>query len=244
MKLLIICGHGGSDPGATGYGYKEAELVRLLGKRIKELGGDNVILGDTSHSWCKKGTLKTYKVEAGTQILELHMDSADSKSAKGGHVIYNGRFNADKYDKALANFIATQFPGRVNKLVARTDLYNLNVAGNRGISYRLMECGFISNKLDVTKFNKNIDTLAKGILECFGIKPIVKKEPIYYKKYTGKSDILDTVLIASGVPKKYTGSWKNRKPLAKKNGITVYVGSVKQNTKLISLAKQGKLKRV
>lgn len=245
MKLLIICGHGAGDPGATGHGYKEADLVRVLGKRIKELGGDNVILGDTSINWYKSGKLKTAKIEEGTQILELHLDSASSKTAKGGHIIINVKYNADRFDKALADFISEQFPGRANIIVKRGDLHNANVAASRGFSYRLMECCFISNKSDVNKFNKNIDTLAKGILKCYGITPVTaKKTSIYYKKYTGKSTVLDTVLKAVGVPSKYLGGWRNRKALAKKNGITLYVGSVKQNTKLITLAKQGKLKKV
>ena len=66
----------------------------------------------------------------------------------------------------------------------------------------------------------------------------------YYKKYTGASAQLDVILKAVGVPSKYYGSWSKRKPLAKANGIKLYVGTASQNTKLISLAKQGKLKIV
>lgn len=66
----------------------------------------------------------------------------------------------------------------------------------------------------------------------------------YYKKYTGKSQKIDEVLKAIGVPSKYYGSWKKRKEIAKKNSIKDYTGTAKQNTTLISLAKQGKLKKV
>lgn len=38
-KLFIICGHGAGDPGCCAGGYTEAERVRALGQRIKELGG-------------------------------------------------------------------------------------------------------------------------------------------------------------------------------------------------------------
>lgn len=72
------------------------------------------------------------------------------------------------------------------------------------------------------------------------LKPVAK----YYKKYTGDSVKLDTVLKAVEVPAKYYGSWSKRKPLAKANGIKVYIGTAKQNTKLVNLAKQGKLKKV
>lgn len=67
----------------------------------------------------------------------------------------------------------------------------------------------------------------------------------YYPKYTGKTTYhIDTVFTTIDVPDKYIGSWTARKPVAKANGIKLYVGSAKQNMKLINLAKEGTLKRV
>lgn len=66
----------------------------------------------------------------------------------------------------------------------------------------------------------------------------------YYTKYTGESMNVDEVLKAIGVPSKYYGNWSRRKPIAKANGISAYVGSTKQNLRIINLAKQGKLVRV
>lgn len=66
----------------------------------------------------------------------------------------------------------------------------------------------------------------------------------YYPKYTGKSIGIDTVLRAVGVPESHLGNWKNRRTLASKNGINKYTGTAQQNLSLISLAKNGKLKRV
>ncbi len=66
----------------------------------------------------------------------------------------------------------------------------------------------------------------------------------YYKKYSGSSEKVDTVLRAIGVPKSYIGSWKRRKPLASKNGIKGYIGLATQNRKIISLSIKGRLKKV
>ena len=63
----------------------------------------------------------------------------------------------------------------------------------------------------------------------------------YYPKYTGKSAQVDVVFKTIGVPSAYYGSWTKRKPIAKANGIGIYIGSASQNNKLINLAKQGKL---
>lgn len=66
----------------------------------------------------------------------------------------------------------------------------------------------------------------------------------YYPKYYGSSSSLDTILKAIGVPAQYYGSWSKRRAIAKANGISLYVGTASQNTKLKQLAKEGKLKRV
>ena len=66
----------------------------------------------------------------------------------------------------------------------------------------------------------------------------------YYPKYIGSSSNIDIVLKSIGVESRYIGSWTSRKPIATKNGISNYTGTIEQNLKLISLAKSGKLKRV
>lgn len=166
-RLLVVAGHGAGDSGAVGNGYTEAERVRALAARIKALGGDNVILGDTNINWYRSGTFNNVAKNF-DWAAELHMDSGP-ETARGGHVIYNGKYAADKWDKALANFIGGFFPGRANHLVGRTDLANSNRAAARGINYRLIEFGFISNAGDVAKFNANIDKIARGVLSAFGI---------------------------------------------------------------------------
>ena len=167
-KLFVIAGHGAGDPGACGNGYSEAERVRALASRIKTYGGNSVTVGDTNRNWYADNGISKLNISKDYQILELHMDSGGS-SARGGHVIINGRYNADKYDTALASMISSIFPGRAKTIVGRTDLANPNRAARKGYSYRLMECGFISNANDVNVFNSRIDDIAKGILSVFGI---------------------------------------------------------------------------
>lgn len=167
MKLLVICGHGAGDPGACANGYTEAERVRVLGQRIKDLGGDNVILGDINRNYYEDNGISYLDEPLDTQIIELHMDSA-SPSARGGHVIIMEGLDADEYDVALADFIGGILPGRARTLVYRGDLANPARANARGYGYRLIENGFISSEEDLYIFNNNIDALATGILSCFG----------------------------------------------------------------------------
>lgn len=169
-KLYIISGHGGGDCGAVGHGFEEAERVRALAQKIKDFGGNNVLLCDFGINSYKSNVIGKGKVPKDCIILELHLDCSNSASAKGGHVIINSKFVADKYDKALAEMISKMFPGRSETIKGRSDLANVNRAATEGYNYRLLECCFISNKNDITKFNANIDELAKKILSCFDIK--------------------------------------------------------------------------
>ena len=66
----------------------------------------------------------------------------------------------------------------------------------------------------------------------------------YYSKYVGTDKNIDVVFRKIGVESKYIGSYSVRTPIAKVNGLTNYSGSLRENTTLIQLAKQGILKRV
>lgn len=65
----------------------------------------------------------------------------------------------------------------------------------------------------------------------------------YYPKYTGHSLRIDEVFRAIGVEADFIGDKYKRKHIAEANGIPNYTGTLVQNLKLISLAKEGKLKR-
>lgn len=66
----------------------------------------------------------------------------------------------------------------------------------------------------------------------------------FYSQYNGTSKEIDVVFRSIGVPDKFIGNAMKRKPIAMENGIGDYTGTAAQNLSLISLAKQGKLKKV
>lgn len=178
-KIFVIAGHGAGDPGACGNGFSEAERVRALANKIKELGGNDVILGDVSRDYYADNGISSLNISKDVQIIELHMDAGIS-TARGGHVIINANFTADNYDNALANMLAKLLPGRANMIVARNDLSNLNRAAVKGYGYRLVEFGFITNASDVNIFNTKMDEIARGVINAFGIKTVANN------KTTGK----------------------------------------------------------
>lgn len=167
-KVFVICGHGAGDPGACAGGCSEADLVRRLASRMKAIGGDEVIVGDTGRNWYADNGIGRGHCPKGVPVIELHMDSA-VPAARGGHVIIKAGFNPDGIDNALASFLGSFMPGRSNLIVGRSDLANPNRAAAMGVNYRLVECGFISNDGDRAKFMGQMDDLARGILAAFGV---------------------------------------------------------------------------
>lgn len=61
----------------------------------------------------------------------------------------------------------------------------------------------------------------------------------YHPKYNGSTSSIVDALKSIGVD----SSYNNRENIAKKNGISNYSGSASQNTQLLNLLKQGKLKK-
>jgi hypothetical protein len=167
-KLFIIAGHGAGDSGATGGGQTEAENVRRLAAKIKELGGDQVEVLDTSRNWYADGGVNSLQIPSDGMVLELHRDSS-SGSARGAHVIIKSGYSADAFDNALAQGLASIFPGRSSIIVGRSDLANINRAAARGINYRLAEVGFIDNATDREIFDNNLDQIAQCILQAAGL---------------------------------------------------------------------------
>lgn len=169
VKLYLVPGHGAGDSGAIGNGWREDEQVRRLAARMVELGGGQVAMSDPARNCYYDDGMLRWGIPAGAQVLSLHRDSADCY-ARGGHVIIkSGIGGADAYDAALADAVAAIFPGRADRIREVSWLKNANQAASRGIPYRLVELGFISDPEDCRIFEERFDELARAILTAFGI---------------------------------------------------------------------------
>jgi N-acetylmuramoyl-L-alanine amidase len=252
MKTVFLnSGHGGADPGAVSGNMleKNINLVAML-KCKEELERHNIKVV------CSK--LKDEDDKLVEVVKEANSSGADiaisfHANAGGGDGFEAFYYTGSASGKKLASLgekYVKELGQNSRGLKSGNHLYFVK---NTKAPAVLFESFFVDNVKDRTIGDTIIKqqafgiAYAKAILEYFGIeykKLTVDKTPTYYKKYTGVSTTLDVVLKAVGVPEKYRGSWSKRKPVAKKNGISVYIGSATQNKKLITLAKQGKLKRV
>lgn len=177
ISLYLVPGHGAGDSGAVGNGYREDEQVRRLAAHMVDLGGGRVAMSDPARNCYYEDGMLNWAIPQGAQVLELHRDSADCY-ARGGHVLVKSAIGgADAYDVALADAVAAIFPGRADKIREVSWLKNANQAASRGIPYRLVELGFISDAEDCRIFEERLDGLARAILGAFGIVPAQAVEP-------------------------------------------------------------------
>lgn len=161
--------------------------------------------------------------EEARKLLESDLLSFEKKVSK-----YDSKydFNQNEFD-ALMSFAYNV--GNIDQLTAN---------GTRSRD-KIVECMLLYNKSGGKVLN-GLTKRRKAERDLFLTKVFIS----YYSKYTGSSTGVDIVLKSIGVESKYIGSWTCRKPIANKNGISNYTGTIEQNLKLISLAKSGKLKRV
>lgn len=140
--------------------------------------------------------------------------------------------------------------GSVNGISGRVDMnYQVSSLGGKigtsGGSKKSNEV--IANEVIAGKWGNGTDRknrLTSAGYDYSAIQSIVNTKlgstkTSYYKKYTGSSVSLVDALKSIGVDSSMT----NRKKIAKANGISNYTGTSSQNTKLLNLLKQGKLKK-
>lgn len=173
-----------------------------------------------------KGVKQGMKITPAKADAYLKADCKTSEKAVNKYQkIYN--FNQNQFD-ALVSFTFNCGAGNLKTLLDN---------GKRSIAT-------ISKKIPL--YNKANGVELAGLTKRRNSEKALfdKKIDIYYKKYKGSSVQVDVVFKAIGVPSKYYGNFTRRKKVATKNGIKGYLGTAKQNTKLIELAKKGKLKKV
>ena len=96
--------------------------------------------------------------------------------------------------------------------------------------------GFANYSGTASQNTKLLDLLKKGLLVKVGGST---SSVSYYPRYTGSSASIASALKAVGVD----GSYANRKNIAAKNGIANYRGTAAQNTQMLSMLKNGILRK-
>lgn len=245
----VHAGHNTIVPGAAKYLNEVTEDRKVKDKVIAYLRAAGHTVYDCTDNTGRTKGVNLANIVAKCNKHSVALDISIHLNAGGGTGVevwnYDSRTKAisDRICKNVSSALGIKNRGtKYNKA-----FYVLNSTKSLAL---LVECCFVDSATDKAKWN--VDKCAKAIAEGILGKSITTSTAspantssgmTYYKKYTGSSGQVDVVFKAIGVPASYTGSWSKRKPVASKNGISGYTGTAAQNTKLITLAKQGKLKK-
>lgn len=211
--ILVIAGHGqgpdGFDPGAVGNGTNEAEFLReVFIPAMKKYAPSNMRFhtGRNVFAWRDAKTIKA------DEVIELHLDAGVS-SAEDGHIIIYSKFNPDDIDKRSVEVIKDNVGIRYGGISKRNNLYNLNKFAERGISYRLAELAFITNKKEMDYMFKNVDKYAKELVEAIINGKTIVKEPVKVENVykVAKGDTLWAIGRKFNVTVKNLKAWNNLK---------------------------------
>ncbi|EPH99578.1 N-acetylmuramoyl-L-alanine amidase [Enterococcus faecalis 13-SD-W-01] len=176
---LFVMGHGVADPGATYNGVNERdftrnELLPYLRRWADRLSQNRITFYDTNADMFQDSRRMqgAYTISSTfASVTEFHLDAGAIEISTGGHVIVHRDSNfRTEQNFAIANTIRDHVGwwgsvAQTNGLSARADLLNMNVLHSRNIPYRLAELGFITNSRDVANIRRNIDQIAKRIVE-------------------------------------------------------------------------------
>ena len=201
-KVFIDAGHGGTDPGALGYGYRDSDLnlqgANKVESKLKSKGIDVKMSrnSDIFYSLSERAEMANdYGADA---FVSIHQNSAEAKSANGIETYYNRK---KEEDRPLSNDIQKQVisqTGANNRGVKNAEFTVL--VKSKMIS-ALVECGFITNELEVKKLSDSSyqDKLATGIAN--GIEEYLKSNVIIEESQitaTGKVVNADSLNVRKG----------------------------------------------
>lgn len=249
-KIFLSMGHGGIDPGAVAFGMNEKDInlaIGLVCKAELERHGITVVCSRTKDENDSVAQEVREANECGADLaFSIHTNAG---KGDGSETYYHSNNQNGKRLAELCEKYTKQIGQNSRGIKEGDGLYFIRKTDMTAV---LTECAFIDNDTDnniidtSAELNKFGVAYAKAILEYLDIayKAVNKTvTSIYYSKYKGTSISINEVFKAIGVPEKYIGMYKDRKPVAVKNGINNYTGTSIQNLKLIELAKQGKLKK-
>jgi N-acetylmuramoyl-L-alanine amidase len=204
MKLVILSGHGGSDPGACNGNYKEADfnlkIATALEKNIKVLTDEIAIIRNRSNDatvsiWGNAALCQRQKPKLS---ISCHCNASTNSEANGQEVIY---WPEDLLGRVLAESICKSNAGLIYNRGAKPDPATpgfVEIKDTGDCVSLIWEVAFISNPGDLKKvinpawIDKITGNAAKEIIKFYGVKakPITPPVPPLYNvaneiKYLG-----------------------------------------------------------
>lgn len=174
--VLLDLGHGGKDPGATGNGLREKDLVLEQGRHIHRLLENDpnikVYITRETDTYPSNSSRAKLANDLGADLfVSLHANSFTGGNANGTETLYNPNSTKSKQAAQILQKNLVRELGMFNRNTKpRTNLLVLNQTNMPAI---LIETGFISHPGDAAKFkspdfNKKVgQVIYDSIVEVF-----------------------------------------------------------------------------
>ena len=185
MNIMLISGHGGSDPGATashnGVAYREADLTRKVTEALKTAltGYADVTIYDTGRNayndYIYGGLASRAGFERYDYVLEVHFnafrkDTGDNKTKGTEIFVIPGRDNTDVEQKIVN---AVSGVGLTNRGVKKQSFGVIATAERMGTRAALLEVCFIDDaddmKLYRAKQSEIVAAIRDGLADGLGL---------------------------------------------------------------------------
>ncbi len=146
-RVVLDPGHGGRDPGSTGFGLLEKHLTLDLAERIEKIlsgKGFSVELTRRSDEFVDfEERARIANREPNTILVSLHFNAHTDRSISGTETLY---WPGSESGRELASYVQSELGRRLvtrNRGFRPERLKVLELSQSTGI---LIECGFISNR--------------------------------------------------------------------------------------------------
>jgi murein DD-endopeptidase MepM/ murein hydrolase activator NlpD len=195
---------------------------------------------------------QTYKKGVHDGLDLVGIDRKDIHSTIRGTVIFTGWENTNNHKQGFGKFIKIKkdnsddvyYFGHLSEIYVKTGdrVYITQVIGKEGSTGNSTgsHCHYCIRKDGIRGNDLNVSTIS-GIPNRLGVYDDGYRESNngYIENSSYKGNSIVDALKQIGVD----SSFEHRKKLAERNNITNYRGTPEQNTKLLNLLKQGKLKK-
>lgn len=166
LKVYVDAGHGGSDPGALGNGYKEADLTAELAKKVGECLSSGYGIPsyvNTSGNDYKLRHPEAKAMDCGL-FVSIHFNSLGGTGRGTGTESYIHSINSAAGSKTLQHATHTRLVLALG-LTDRKEKDAMFAVVSGPLPSVLLEVCFIDNASDMSTYNSKKDAVARAIAE-------------------------------------------------------------------------------
>lgn len=205
LVVIIDPGHGGTDPGGSGHGFVEKNVVlniaRHMNKYFKMTPIQTKMTRTDDYFITLNYRTDFAKQQNGDIFVSLHTNALNG-SANGTETFYYARTSATNPNVVQSRALSIYMQNRMletwkltNRGVNPFGYGNFHVLRENTMPATLVEMGFIDSPKDITYIRSEVEREKMG-------KALFMATLDYYYHYEGREDVLPLYNVANGKPSK------------------------------------------